>query len=217
MAFAVAWIVCPLLASVTCSSPLSRRVNQSWERRWGNFVWTFESCSLDIIIDIRSPLAPGYARRCHSTTQALPQEGWRVHILRGQCRRDCEQQGRNEGISNHRTCGKGVRRSLAENCIERRLCRINHASLACIQTTLNDGLKVETWNKHLKNCEIPSKKSKNVCSFYCVLFSFSLHLIVYHNMCTRETSTGEQRSFHTATRASSEIIHKIFIFPIETR
>lgn len=33
----VVWIVCQLLVSVICSSLPSRRVNQSWERRWVEF------------------------------------------------------------------------------------------------------------------------------------------------------------------------------------
>merc|ERR1719322_914315 len=52
---------------------------------------------------------------------ASVKKGRPVHLLRGQCRGYCEQQGRDEGFRNHRPCGHRVRGPVAQDRFEREL------------------------------------------------------------------------------------------------
>merc|ERR1712241_23301 len=55
----------------------------------------------------------------HSAEEDLQEEGWPVHLFRGQRRGDCEQQGRDEGFCHHRSGSQGVCRPLAQNSLQR--------------------------------------------------------------------------------------------------
>merc|ERR1712008_660671 len=60
--------------------------------------------------------------------QELPEEGGRVHPLRGQRGGDREQQGGDEGERRERPSGEGVRRAVAAYRVQRRVHRLNAAS-----------------------------------------------------------------------------------------
>merc|ERR1719204_1228491 len=63
----------------------------------------------------------GDARCDHPTEEDLQKKGRPVHLLRGQCRGYCEQQGRDEGFRNHRPCGQRMRGPVAQDRFEREL------------------------------------------------------------------------------------------------
>ena len=57
----------------------------------------------------------------HPAEEDLQKEGRAVHLLRGQCGGDREQQGGDEGLCDHWPGGEGVRGLVAEDRVQRLL------------------------------------------------------------------------------------------------
>merc|ERR1711974_110807 len=82
-------------------------------------------CSGDMVLasvkkgkpELRKKVMPAVIIRQRKTFR----KGRPVHLLRGQCRGYCEQQGRDEGFRDHRPCGQRVRGPVAQDRFEREL------------------------------------------------------------------------------------------------
>merc|ERR1719270_285627 len=95
----------------------------------------------------------------------LLKKGRPVHLLRGQCRGYCEQQGRDEGFRNHRPCGQRVRGPVAQDRFERELhllraatTELSSSTCSAARTTQDDPLTSSFKFNLTKNHKIKDNK-----------------------------------------------------------